>query len=94
MQLLQLALFKAFPHVMRAYYIIYKYYIIIFYFFNKEPPRKSPTNYPKSASCKSCKIDITANICKQPLTNVCVLIEIDFRHNHALIRKKVVSLQL
>ena len=70
MQLLQLALFKAFPHVMRAYYIIYKYYIIIFYFFNKVPPRKSPTHYPKSASCKSCKMHKTANIRKQLLTNI------------------------
>ena len=88
MQLLQLALFEVFPTRCAPITLIYKYYIIIFYFFNKVPPRKSPTNYPKSASCKSCKIDKTANICKQLLTNVYVLIEIDFRHNHALIRKK------
>ena len=84
MQLLQLALFEVFPTRCAPITLFYKYYIIIFYFFNKVPPRKSPTNYPKSASCKSCKIDKTANICKQLLTNVYVLIEIDFRHNHAM----------
>ena len=70
MQLLQLALFEVFPTRYAPITLFYKYYIIIFYFYNKVPPRKSPTNYPKSASCKSCKIDKTANIRQYLLINL------------------------